>query len=123
MACTKSDAICCFFFFQAEDGIRDVAVTGVQTCALPICPVSPAINWKRTVLAAVSKLSQVGSTRCCWALAGTAGGKGSKPTTPAAPTCVGRKHPSRGGSVPELGIVPNSSCGLRLPHPKHPPLL
>src|SRR4030043_1014203 len=28
--------IYCFFFFQAEDGIRDVAVTGVQTCALPI---------------------------------------------------------------------------------------
>src|SRR5687768_17869494 len=28
----------CFFFFQAEDGIRDVAVTGVQTCALPIFP-------------------------------------------------------------------------------------
>jgi len=25
-----------FFFFQAEDGIRDVAVTGVQPCALPI---------------------------------------------------------------------------------------
>src|ERR1041385_9322021 len=25
------------FFFQAERGIRDVAVTGVQTCALPIC--------------------------------------------------------------------------------------
>src|SRR2546422_2217767 len=30
--CTLSS----FFFFQAEDGIRDVAVTGVQTCALPI---------------------------------------------------------------------------------------
>src|SRR2546429_2013400 len=28
--------VACFFFFQAEDGIRDVAVTGVQTCALPI---------------------------------------------------------------------------------------
>src|SRR5206468_4526712 len=26
----------CFFFFQAEDGIRDLIVTGVQTCALPI---------------------------------------------------------------------------------------
>src|SRR5256885_11099294 len=26
----------CFFFFQAEDGIRDYKVTGVQTCALPI---------------------------------------------------------------------------------------
>src|SRR5256886_10196195 len=27
------------FFFKAEDGIRDLTVTGVQTCALPICPV------------------------------------------------------------------------------------
>src|SRR6266481_4351338 len=27
---------CLFFFFQAEDGIRDGTVTGVQTCALPI---------------------------------------------------------------------------------------
>src|SRR3712207_8208976 len=27
-----------FFFFQAEDGIRDIGVTGVQTCALPILP-------------------------------------------------------------------------------------
>src|SRR2546427_5526006 len=27
-----------FFFFQAEDGIRDLTVTGVQTCALPIFP-------------------------------------------------------------------------------------
>src|SRR3712207_7249099 len=31
--------ICFFFFFQAEDGIRDIGVTGVQTCALPIWPV------------------------------------------------------------------------------------
>src|SRR3712207_8857027 len=30
---------CVFFFFQAEDGIRDIGVTGVQTCALPICDV------------------------------------------------------------------------------------
>src|SRR5258707_9215767 len=29
--------MCFFFFFQAEDGIRDIGVTGVQTCALPIC--------------------------------------------------------------------------------------
>src|SRR2546425_13193656 len=28
--------VCCLFFFQAEDGIRDKLVTGVQTCALPI---------------------------------------------------------------------------------------
>src|SRR2546427_12318917 len=30
-----------FFFFQAEDGIRDLTVTGVQTCALPIYHVVP----------------------------------------------------------------------------------
>src|SRR2546429_6732325 len=36
--CAATRACFCypFFFFQAEDGIRDVAVTGVQTCALPI---------------------------------------------------------------------------------------
>src|SRR5687768_18245229 len=33
----------CLFFFQAEDGIRDVAVTGVQTCALPICSAEATI--------------------------------------------------------------------------------
>src|SRR2546430_5195230 len=34
----ESLAMCSvFFFFQAEDGIRDLTVTGVQTCALPIC--------------------------------------------------------------------------------------
>src|SRR6266542_5466114 len=32
--------ICVFFFFQAEDGIRDATVTGVQTCALPISPIA-----------------------------------------------------------------------------------
>src|SRR5690606_41993472 len=33
-----------FFFFQAEDGIRDFHVTGVQTCALPIYPDSPRMR-------------------------------------------------------------------------------
>src|SRR3989440_969451 len=32
-----------FFFFQAEDGIRDLIVTGVQTCALPIWVVPPRV--------------------------------------------------------------------------------
>src|SRR2546430_11429960 len=36
MGSTNSTA--CIFFFQAEDGIRDLTVTGVQTCALPISP-------------------------------------------------------------------------------------
>src|SRR5256885_2492437 len=41
---TARIASCLFFFFQAEDGIRDYKVTGVQTCALPICRVSRPPN-------------------------------------------------------------------------------
>src|SRR3712207_2243296 len=37
-----------FFFFQAEDGIRDIGVTGVQTCALPIYGISSPANDFRT---------------------------------------------------------------------------
>src|SRR2546428_3441282 len=38
-----------FFFFQAEDGIRDLIVTGVQTCALPIFPTLSVIQWISTL--------------------------------------------------------------------------
>src|SRR5436189_3498835 len=44
MTCAVS--LCFFFFFQAEDGIRDTSVTGVQTCALPI---SPVVDMPRTL--------------------------------------------------------------------------
>src|SRR2546426_4151145 len=40
----------CLFFFQAEDGIRDYKVTGVQTCALPILLAALA-TWLRTLAA------------------------------------------------------------------------
>ena len=36
VGCDECVDIVFFFFFQAEDGIRDYKVTGVQTCALPI---------------------------------------------------------------------------------------
>src|SRR5436305_13136955 len=48
--CWKDYFILCivFFFFQAEDGIRDADVTGVQTCALPISRVSSrSSGWRR----------------------------------------------------------------------------
>src|SRR5690554_8225551 len=38
--------VCCFFF-QAEDGIRDADVTGVQTCALPILKYQCSRSWNR----------------------------------------------------------------------------
>src|SRR2546428_650727 len=45
-----------FFFFQAEDGIRDLIVTGVQTCALPIWDILflLPLPWWGPVLAPVS---------------------------------------------------------------------
>src|SRR5690554_4973639 len=44
------------FFFQAEDGIRDADVTGVQTCALPILEVSGYVHTSRAVWTACSLL-------------------------------------------------------------------
>src|SRR5215211_8342339 len=38
------DVLRFFFFFQAEDGIRDHCVTGVQTCALPIWPGAATVS-------------------------------------------------------------------------------
>src|SRR5690349_23145254 len=47
-AASDSCVFISFFFFQAEDGIRDLYVTGVQTCALPIClPVSVCRNTRQ----------------------------------------------------------------------------
>src|SRR6266511_4651945 len=47
--------MCVFFFFQAEDGIRDFHVTGVQTCALPISirleqPVEPGTGIQKAMV-------------------------------------------------------------------------
>src|SRR6266567_7127273 len=44
-----------FFFFQAEDGIRALTVTGVQTCALPIL-IGPSGCGKSTVLRMINRL-------------------------------------------------------------------
>src|SRR2546429_5073633 len=56
------------FFFQAEDGIRDVAVTGVQTCALPISVLKKAgpeaASCKIVLHDSERGLVQVGSTTC-----------------------------------------------------------
>src|SRR5215203_3155323 len=54
-----------FFFFQAEDGIRDIGVTGVQTCALPILPaagfrgINVTIPHKQAALALADAASPV----------------------------------------------------------------
>src|SRR2546425_13017606 len=50
-----------FFFFQAEDGIRDKLVTGVQTCALPICLVGDHLGAGRPVRGVVKPAARAGS--------------------------------------------------------------
>src|SRR3989337_3841129 len=50
-----------FFFFQAEDGIRDATVTGVQTCALPISTIPSA---PRYVAATGHTLTHGGLSQC-----------------------------------------------------------
>src|SRR3989475_11433852 len=47
------------FFFQAEDGIRDLTVTGVQTCALPIALRDPTHRHPRCGLARAGALEDV----------------------------------------------------------------
>src|SRR2546430_17645315 len=58
-----------FFFFQAEDGIRDLTVTGVQTCALPIF----YIRWNALamVLQANKKSSEYGGHLSSYASSAT----------------------------------------------------
>src|SRR2546430_6262278 len=45
------------FFFQAEDGIRDLTVTGVQTCALPIYSENGAVELRRAASMAYSSFT------------------------------------------------------------------
>src|SRR3712207_7907524 len=51
-----------FFFFQAEDGIRDIGVTGVQTCALPIffLTIVVALGFVFQIPAMIFVLSRIG---------------------------------------------------------------
>src|SRR6266404_2009897 len=53
-----------FFFFQAEDGIRDKLVTGVQTCALPISSGVSGVVWPAHETVALSLLRQ--KSRAHW---------------------------------------------------------
>src|SRR5256885_8299233 len=47
-----------FFFFQAEDGIRDYKVTGVQTCALPISQLADEVQMARESTTAHARLNE-----------------------------------------------------------------
>src|SRR5207249_7349279 len=77
-----------FFFFQAEDGIRDRNVTGVQTCALPISPAR----------------SGPAAPRCT-----SAGGRESPPR----PACRRARSGGTYGRARARSICPATSCRRR----------
>src|SRR5260221_6291754 len=77
------------FFFQAEDGIRDHCVTGVQTCALPISPIShwgvPMLS-ARMEIEAGSELGQIRGRALTIGRRSRRNGSGSSPLIGAATT-------------------------------------
>src|SRR5256885_9959298 len=82
-----------FFFFQAEDGIRDYKVTGVQTCALPIFAIAGA---------GLTLAPRVAAVVVAWLLiAGLAGAAVSlvrRAGRPAAPAAGGRPVEATAGT-------------------------
>src|SRR5687768_18113234 len=92
-----------FFFFQAEDGIRDVAVTGVQTCALPILT--------RPLLTSSVRRPSVARVSASWAAAGPA----STPTKRQASTAAIRSEEHTSELQSRLHLV----CRLLLEKKKH----
>src|SRR5256885_3175169 len=84
-----------FFFFQAEDGIRDYKVTGVQTCALPISQARLGVRQLRRRTSAALTRTIIGATTVLPGLIGR-----SIPTTTcscAALSAVGRSEERRVG--------------------------
>src|SRR5690625_3886353 len=120
------DCFFCFFFFQAEDGIRDGHVTGVQTCALPIYrdvvlleqPLDGAGEGRDGLLHAVDvELDGLVGGGDGDAAAGQQGGcaeRGDDDTSAAAP---GRRLGGGVGGLVEQGVVGGhelpGGCGAR----------
>src|SRR2546430_6352712 len=107
-----------FFFFQAEDGIRDLTVTGVQTCALPILidPPERAADqlWRGRKRGAAR--CRASATRRLWR------GRNSRARAEAGARCSGAmleggprptKHrvPHRPAELPGVGVLPARVVG------------
>src|SRR5437868_12947166 len=94
-----------FFFFQAEDGIRDRNVTGVQTCALPISTQTPPPTPQRAVPAGHRPGVAV-------------------PTLPPAPPAPPLPHsagPRRGAPASSARATPARDATALAPTPPHSP--
>src|SRR2546430_13472842 len=86
-----------FFFFQAEDGIRDLTVTGVQTCALPICYTLTPAQYAGVAYAALAALTLIVLSGAAVRLSGSGLG------CPDWPKCYGRAYRSEERRVGKEG--------------------
>src|SRR5256885_10631940 len=84
-----------FFFFQAEDGIRDYKVTGVQTCALPICHCASAAR-REPSSPASARSNRASNALIQVSAPGDAGSRGLL-MSPRLRSCTGRGDRKRGG--------------------------
>src|SRR5947209_15192826 len=98
LASMTSSVFC--FFFQAEDGIRDIGVTGVQTCALPICALPVAVSQRRT-LRSLPPLARV-----------LPSGVTARP--PTQPLCPFQVSGSFSAAVATAGQIGRASCRERV---------
>src|SRR5690606_35694966 len=96
-----------FFFFQAEDGIRDFHVTGVQTCALPIFTKTasePMPSWPFELSPQHTSTPSVRTAQVCRA---------------PAETCVACRPPTTGATPADRTVVPWPSWPwVPAPHPR-----
>src|SRR2546426_2377743 len=119
---TLASLLVFFFFFQAEDGIRDYKVTGVQTCALPILlALQASYTFRNTVplyfvgtLVGKTMMLELGPVLAGLALAGRVG------ASMAAQLRATRGTP-QGGALRAVADHPPNLSGPPPGVPRHPP--
>src|SRR5215204_5493487 len=90
------------FFFQAEDGIRDHCVTGVQTCALPISKVAAWMAGERGLAAVLPQRGWEALKAINWSV------QKPRPRHPAAATPEEREAFKKSSSRPSLRREPST---------------
>src|SRR2546429_278078 len=93
------------FFFQAEDGILDVAVTGVQTCALPIYCGTRGARGRLAARPTGTAIRSWGASRAGWVIPSSAG-----PSACGTRTHASRRSRSGRACAASSGQVPSSCC-------------
>src|SRR2546430_6049342 len=106
-----------FFFFQAEDGIRDLTVTGVQTCALPICSEVDADIGRPDPQHGRQQVQDVEKTLIKFSV-GSRGSYIRGPEIRSELTSASRsRSPRRSpGRAPQMASPPSRMCRARRPH-------